>query len=343
MELSIIIVNWKSVDFTQQCLASITANAGDLHYEVIVIDNASWDGCGEMIRREFPQVMFIQSNQNLGFAGANNLAFSKSSGRHVLFLNPDTEIQKSALQTLLSALESLPGAGMVGARLLNSDRTLQTHCVVALPSILNQTLNSEFLRKTFPKWSLWGTRPLFESDNTPASVEAITGACMLLKRQVNEQIGGFSCNYFMYSEDMDLCIKVAKAGWKIYYVPTAEIVHHAGGSSGSRKESNFSTLMVRESLTQFMKIHHGNAYAALFRFVTGAMALLRVLLLLLVSPLALHPAGYRRIRRAIRKWWEVLAWSFDAKAWVSRQSQLQTFCTLPVMRDSEAHKMPQQV
>ncbi|HKR93778.1 MAG TPA: glycosyltransferase, partial [Candidatus Angelobacter sp.] len=134
--------------FTQQCLASITANAGDLHYEVIVIDNASWDGCGEMIRREFPQVMFIQSNQNLGFAGANNLAFSKSTGRKVLFLNPDTEIQGSALQTLLSALESLPDAGMVGARLLNSDRTLQTHCVVALPSILNQTLNSEFLRKT---------------------------------------------------------------------------------------------------------------------------------------------------------------------------------------------------
>src|SRR4051812_35884047 len=105
MELSIIIVNWKSVDFTRQCLASITAGAGDLNYEVIIIDNASWDGCGEMIRSEFPEVIFIQSNQNLGFAGANNLAFTRSRGRNVMFLNPDTEIQGLALQRLLSALE----------------------------------------------------------------------------------------------------------------------------------------------------------------------------------------------------------------------------------------------
>jgi hypothetical protein len=324
MELSIIIVNWKSVDFTRKCLASIAANAGNLKYEVIVIDNASWDGCGEMIQEEFPHILFIQSNRNLGFAGANNLAFAKAVGRNVMFLNPDTEIQGLALQTLVSALESHPDAGMVGARLLNSDHTLQTHCVVALPSILNHTLNSDFLRKTFPKWSIWGTRPLFEPHTRPVPVEAITGACMLLKRRVNEQVHGFSTNYFMYSEDMDLCIKVAKAGWKIYYVPTAMIVHHAGGSSGSREESNFSTLMVRESLTQFMKAHRGHAYATLFRLCTGVAALLRVLVLLAVSPIAMHPAGCRLICRALNKWWGVLTWSIGAKAWVSHQSKRQT-------------------
>lgn len=338
MELSIIIVNWKSVNFTRQCLTTIAANAGDLDYEVIVIDNASWDGCEEMIHAEFPQVIFIQSNQNLGFAGANNLAFAKSSGRNVMFLNPDTEIQGLALQTLLSALESLPDAGMVGARLLNSDLSLQTHCVVALPSILNQTLNSEFLRKKFPKWSMWGTRPLFEPHTSPVPVDAITGACMLLKRQVNEQVCGFSSNYFMYSEDMDLCIKVEKAGWKIYYVPTAMIIHHAGRSSGSREESNFSTLMVRESLTRFMEAHHGHAYATLFRFCTAVVAFLRVLLLMLVSPIVAHPKGYRLIRRALTKWWGVLAWSIGAKAWVSQQSQPQTCHKLPTMRDYEAQK-----
>ena len=121
-------------------------------FEVIVVDNASYDGCVEMVKSEFPQVIFFQSDQNLGFAGANNLAFSRSQGRNVLFLNPDTEIQGNALQALVSSLESIPPAGMVGARLLNSDLTLQTTCVVAFPSILNQALSSAYLRRTFPKW-----------------------------------------------------------------------------------------------------------------------------------------------------------------------------------------------
>ena len=88
MDLSIIIINWKSVNFTRECLASICANAGDLQCEVIVVDNASYDGCEQMVKSEFPHVTFIQSDENLGFAGANNLAFARSQGRNVMFLIP---------------------------------------------------------------------------------------------------------------------------------------------------------------------------------------------------------------------------------------------------------------
>src|ERR1700692_2251866 len=137
--------------FTRQCLASIYANAAGLSCEVIVVDNASNDGCEGMIRSEFPQAIFVQSAKNIVFAGANNLAFAQSRGRNIFFLNPDTEVQGPALLSLVSSLESLPQAGMVGARLLNSDFSLQTTCVVALPSILNQALSSNYLRKTFPK------------------------------------------------------------------------------------------------------------------------------------------------------------------------------------------------
>ena len=153
---------------------------------------------------------------------------------------------------------------------------------------------------------------------------------MLIRRQVNERVCGFSSNYFMYSEDMDLCIKVAKAGWKIYYVPNARIVHHAEGSSRSREESNFSTIMVRESLTQFMQVHHGRSYAVLYRCTTALVALLRLLLLVLALPIAVHPVGCRLILRASKKWCGVLAWSAGIKSWVSRQPHGQALKQPPV-------------
>jgi N-acetylglucosaminyl-diphospho-decaprenol L-rhamnosyltransferase len=320
LDLSIIIINWKSASFTQKCLATIYANADGLSYEVIVVDNASYDGCQEMIATEFPQTIFIQSTRNLGFAGANNLAFSRCRGRNVLFLNPDTEIQGRALQAMLAALESAPQAGMAGARLLNSDFTLQTTCVVAIPNIINQALTSNVLRKAFPKWRVWGMWPLFLKDNTPVMVEAISGACMLAKRVALEQVGCFTTDYFMYSEDMDLCVKLTKAGWKIYYVPDAMIVHHAAGSSSSRAESNFGSIMVRESMMRFMALHRGRHYALLFRLSTAMVAVSRLMLLLLSFPVIFHPRGYRFLSRTIRKWWGLLAWSAGLLRWVKCQS-----------------------
>jgi hypothetical protein len=321
MDLSVIIVNWKSVAFTRQCLASIYANAQGLNVEVIVVDNASYDGCEEMVKLEFPQAIFLQSDHNLGFAGANNLAFTRSQGRNLLFLNPDTEIQGAALQTLVSSLESIPQAGMVGARLLNSDFTLQTTCVVALPSILNQALSSNYLRKTFPKWRIWGMRPLFAAGKVPLPAEAISGACMVAKREAIAQVGAFSTDYFMYSEDMDLCVKIAKAGWRIYYVPEARIVHHAAGSSSSREESNFSSIMLRESLTRFMELHRGHWYAIVYRCSTAFIAACRILLLVAALPIVIHPRGYHFLSRAFSKWCGVLAWCLGLTQWVTEQQR----------------------
>jgi len=312
MDLSIIIINWKSAAFTRQCLASIYTNAAELTCEVIVVDNASYDGCGEMVEKEFPQTIFLQSEHNLGFARANNLAFAQSKGKNVLFLNPDTEIQGPALQSLVAGLEAIPDAGMVGARLLNSDFTLQTTCVVALPTILNQALNSNYLRKTFPRWPLWGMAPLFCEGTTVVPVEAISGACMVGRREALEQVGAFSTDYFMYAEDMDLCLKIAKAGWKIYYVPEARIVHHAAGSSSSRDEGNFSTIMTRESLIQFLELHRGRRYANLYRFSVALVALCRLFLLVAVLPLAIHPHCYGFLTRAVRKWLSVFLTRFFA-------------------------------
>ena len=125
-DLSILIVNWNSVAFLRACLESIHANTKDIQFEVVVVDNASHDGCEQMLATEFGSIRFIQSGSNLGFARANNLAFQASSGRNVLFLNPDTEVIGFALERLVRFLDENPRAGIVGPKLLNSDGSIQT-------------------------------------------------------------------------------------------------------------------------------------------------------------------------------------------------------------------------
>src|SRR5262249_12335433 len=156
-------------------------------FEILVVDNASFDGCSEMIENEFPAVRFIQSHENLGFARANNLAFKHSTGRILLFLNPDTEVVGPAVASMVASLEAMPDAGVVGAKLLNSDYSLQTSCVQSFPSILNQVFDADYLRAMLPNSSLWGNKVLFQDSRDPRPVDGITGACLMVRRRVFEE------------------------------------------------------------------------------------------------------------------------------------------------------------
>ena len=318
ISVSVVIVNYNSAAFTEGCLLSIVPNARESCTEIIVIDNASYDGCGEMIAAEFPDVIFVQSPRNLGFARANNLGVTLAHGRYILFLNPDTEIRSSAIEVLRTVLESLPDAGIVGGRLLNSDLSVQTTSITAFPSILNQILGTEALRRRFPKAQLWGMKPLFENCHEPALVDAISGACMMAKREVIESIQGFTTEYFMYAEDLDLCLKVKKAGWNAYYVPDAVIVHHGGQSSNSRSENDYAAIMIRESLFLFMQRHRGWYYACLFRVATAVVAIGRLVLLTLTLPVT-SILSARRAFQAWGKWSRILGWCVGFQSWARRQ------------------------
>src|ERR1022692_3083078 len=259
-DLSIVIVNWRSAAYLQKCLLGIFANGAGLSFEVLVIDNASYDGCAEMIAREFPRVRFLQSAENLGFARANNLAFQHSAGRILLFLNPDTEIAGPALQTMVTSLDSTPDAGIVGPRLLNSDLSVQTSCIQRFPTILNQLLDCEYLRARFPRARIWGMRPLWERSGAVAEVEAISGACLMIRRDAFEQACMFSPRYFMYSEDVDLCYEVRRSGRKVCYANEATVIHHGGRSSSASGESRFASVMARESIYRFLLARRGRGY-----------------------------------------------------------------------------------
>jgi hypothetical protein len=309
MDLSIIIVNWRSKRYLHDCLRSILDHSTNLRFEIIVIDNASYDGAAEMVAEQFPQVIFLQSAENLGFAKANNRAFESSRGRNVLFLNPDTEVQGPALSLLMSALETQPGAGIVGARLLNSDLSIQTSCVQAFPTILNQVLDLEFLRRVFPGSSLWGNHALISTQAKPVPVEAVSGACLMIKRDVFLSVGQFTTDYFMYSEDIDLCYKVSQTGWKNYYIGQARVIHHGGRSSGANPDSCFEAVTTRESALRYMRLRHGKSYAALYRLTTAMAAMIRLGGLGLAFLFAFDKTRRKSVGSSITKWTAILRWT----------------------------------
>lgn len=279
MELSIIFVNWNSVDYLRECIASIYEYTRGFAFEIIVVDNASPEGGVDALKAQFPDIVLIKSGENLGFAGANNLGFRESKGKCVLFLNPDTKLINPALNTMLRSLQSLPAAGIIGCKLLNRDLSVQTSSIMKFPGILNQVLQSEVLRLRWPSFPLWNIGPLFSSNTEPVKVEVITGACMMMHREVFEKVGMFSEEYFMYAEDVDLCWKVVRAGFPNYYVGEGNIIHYGGVSS----PREWQTVMKTRAEQRLCANFRGPVYGALFRAALALNAAARLCVAALVS------------------------------------------------------------
>jgi hypothetical protein len=315
MDLSIIIVNWKSAALLRKCIQSILASAAGLELEILVIDNASFDGSAEMVSNEFPSVSFIQSNENLGFAGGNNRAFQQSTGRYVLFLNPDTEVVGDALQKMLGVFETHRDAGVVGPNLVNPDLTAQLTCMRVFPGILHELFDSNLSKKLFPMSDLWGLRPVIQAQDGPVRVEMLPGTCAMLRREVFEAAGRFSEKYFMYAEDIELSYKVKQAGWTNYYLGAALVVHHGGQSSNQKVESFFSAIMMRESVWKFLRANRGLVYAATYRITTLLAALARVSVLGMVWLLPVNSRAKFRAAQAARKWVKVGRWCLGMESW----------------------------
>jgi GT2 family glycosyltransferase len=317
IDVSIIVVNWNSREFLRHCIASIHRHAGHLRYELIVVDSGSYDGCGEMLADSYPDVRFLQSADNVGFARANNLAARESVGRSLLFLNPDTELLNPAIDEMFRVLGSRPDVGLVGARLLNSDGSVQSSCVQAMPTVLNKVLDSDLLRSCCPEASLWGTAPLRRAGAGPEEVDAVSGACLMVDREVFTSVGGFSEEYFMYAEDIDLAYKVRRAGRRNHYAPGASVVHH-GGSSTEHMTTTFQAVMMPEATWRFFRKTRGLVYAQTYRVAMMASAVVRLTVLLLIAPVAWARGRGSRWKAAGSKWCSVLNWTFNGRRLVSQ-------------------------
>jgi GT2 family glycosyltransferase len=317
IDLSIIIVNWNSKDYLQKCISSILDNTLGIEFEIIVVDSASFDGCGEMLKQQYPQVLFIQSEKNLGFAGANNLGFQNSSGRNLLFLNPDTEVIGTAINHMFQFLDSRADAGAVGCRLLNSDKSIQTSCIQPFPTIVNQMLDIEMLKLLTPKLKIWGIAPLFSTNDSPEQVEVISGACVMVKRNVFEDIEQFSEEYFMYSEDIDLCYKIKKKGYGIFYSGGgAAIIHHGGGSSNQHPVKDMNIVLMRESVFKFFKKTRGEFYARRYKISMTLTAIIRLSILTIIIVLNPIIRIKGNVNQPLRKWKKIFSWSVGNEKWL---------------------------
>lgn len=305
-KVSILIVNWRSKDYLRRCLQTVRTTAQDHVGQIVVVDGGSFDGCGEMLAAEFPEVEFVQSPDNVGFGRSNNLGFAKVNQPLLLLLNPDTELKPGALARMVAVLENHPDAGIVSPRLLNTDGSLQKSSVMAFLTPLNQALRSDLLMKVWPKSRLWGAGEAYFTIE-PVAVEAVSGACMLMRSELFRRLGGFRPDYFMYAEDMDLCLRVHRLGLANYHVPAAEVVHHGGGSSRTQV-SQFSTVMMRVANETYMRLNHGRLTAVFYRLLQAISASIRMTL---AVPSWIFSVKSQKASAKITllRWWIVLKWA----------------------------------
>jgi GT2 family glycosyltransferase len=227
MDLSVVIVNWNARELLLKCLTSVYETIHTLRFEVWLVDNASTDGSVTAAEERFPKIRVIQNSRNLGFAAANNQALRQIKGRYALLINTDVVVTEGAVQKLFQFMENTAEAGIVCGQLLNLDGTKQ-NSIANLPSPLLLLTNESLLRILFPK----AYPSKFCQYESPIEVESCIGACMLVRKKAMEVVGLLDERFFFFFEETDWACRMRGAGWKVFFIPGAQIFHAQGQSVG---------------------------------------------------------------------------------------------------------------
>jgi GT2 family glycosyltransferase len=266
--LTIIIVNYNVRDFLLQCLRSIERAATQLDVEVIVVDNHSTDGSVEYLRPLFPHVTWIESKENLGFGRGNNVGISQAQGNYTLLLNPDTILSEDTLDVMKEYMDSHPEVGIAGSKVLNADGSFQVQCRRGFPTPWASFCKLFGLQKLFPTSPLFARyNQTFRSENDEYYVDALIGAFMFCRTPMLQSLGGFDEDFFMYGEDLDLCFRASKAGWKTAYYPKTTTLHFKGEST--RRSSMNEVKVFYEAMVIFARKHYGRSKLFLFLLQAG--------------------------------------------------------------------------
>ncbi len=261
MDLSVIIVGYNAEKFLPDCLNSLKRDICELSHEIFVVDNSPGESTVQLLRRDFPEITLVKPEENIGFAAGNNRAIYESKGDYILLLNPDTVVMPGSVMSLIEFMRHHPDAGLVAGMLLNGDGSVQ-HSIRNFPTVLNQLGECFFLYRLPLRSTIFSemTRDIraYEKERT---VDWVTGAQLLVRREVIEQVDVFDERFFLYSEEQDWCYRIKEAGWQLYYTPKARFVHYLGESSTN--QNLYSQLLVSKAL--FFKKHYGPAKAGLLK------------------------------------------------------------------------------
>ncbi len=243
MDVSVIIVSYNTADLTAACIESVLASRR-VSLEVFVIDNASRDGSADLIRQRFPAVHLIANETNRGFGAANNQGLRECSGRHVVFLNPDTTIEPDLLYTMASFMDAHPNVGLAGPKVLNPDGTRQ-----------------DSVSYRYPGHRYGGA----DVGSLPGDIACVLGACQIASASLLRELGGFDEDFFLYGEDQDLCLRVRKRGFEIGFIDTATVMHHGGQSERTTLPAEVVRKKIRAELLFYRKHYRAETVRRLCR------------------------------------------------------------------------------
>ncbi|MEX2007351.1 MAG: glycosyltransferase family 2 protein [Candidatus Levyibacteriota bacterium] len=287
MDLSIISVSYNTKEFLKKLLVSIEENiSSKVSYEVIVVDNASTDGSPSAIsnlKSQMSKLKIILNKENYGFSKANNQGVKKTAkSRYVLFLNPDTLLEKGTIEKMIEFMDENRGAGASTCKVVMSNGQIDDATHRGFPTPWNSFTHFSGISKLMPKSTFLNGYYLgWKNIDKVHEIDALAGAFMLVRREAGEEVGWWDEDYFFYGEDIDFCFMLKQKGWKIYYVPTASIFHHKGASSGIKKISKETSTATRETKIRItksrfnaMKIFYKKHYARKYpKFLTKLVTL----------------------------------------------------------------------
>ncbi len=267
MDVSIVIINYNTLQLTRACIESVISYTKGLSYEIILVDNASTEEAS-ILKEDYPSIHFIRSQVNLGFAGGNNLGITAATGKYILLLNSDTYLQQNALLITFNYLEKHSEAGVVSARLVYPDGRHQS-AAQRLPSVRYLLIELFRIQKLLPKRSagklLLGA---FFDNKENTTADWVWGTYFMFRREILKQLpeGKLDDRYFMYNEDMQWCIDIRKLGYQIHFCADAEVVHIMGGSAGKKNK------MMEENGRLFMERNYSRLHRWLINILQPIVA-----------------------------------------------------------------------
>lgn len=286
--LSISIVSFNVKELLRCCIKSVYKNIHGVSFEIFVVDNNSSDGSREMVRTEFPQVELIANQTNAGYAKAINQVIALSKSPFILILNSDTEVKKDSIHKMLKFMVEHETIGAVGPKLLNPDGSIQPSYNRKFPGLL--TVIGETLFTSSIKYALHKNRyvknylikQMYGHHNVNQEVGWTGGACLLVRRKSVDEIGVMDENFFFFYEEMEWCLRMKKGGWKVYYLPEAEVVHHWGKSAERVSDRMF--IESHKSRLHYFRKYYGTGALGVVRLLTIIEILTRGAILSLLKP-----------------------------------------------------------
>lgn len=295
---SIVIPTVNSKDTLLRCLGAAAGSLNSGEPEIFVIDNGSRDGSSEAVRERFPNVTLLRNESNEGFARAVNRGLKQSRGRCVCILNDDAVLEPDTLARLGDYLRQNPEVGIVGPQLLHADGSLQ-NSIDNFPGLADQFLNKSLLRALFP--NRYPSKR--QASSEPFAVDSIVGACLAVRRELLDKIGGLDERYFVFLEETDFCLRARQAGFRTCFFPQAR-VRHDQGMTGTRRSPHRTKVEYVRSMKIFLRLHRGWLCAALYAVGLFFKTLLQLLVALAGAVLTLL------LVRPLRRRLQTQAWIF---------------------------------